>query len=93
VCLDHAETALSQELTLDSQCRDVVVDDQNRARTRRHTECHAKHRCIRRSQDFNEPMKLPRGMRTIVEVVPKLGVKPGIPALRIGGVATYDRPR
>jgi len=31
-------------------------------------------------------------MRTAVEVVPKLGVKPGMPALRIGGVATYDRP-
>ena len=31
-------------------------------------------------------------MRTAVEVVPKLGVKSGLPALRIGGVATYDRP-
>lgn len=31
-------------------------------------------------------------MRTAVEVVPKLGVKSGAPALRIGGVATYDRP-
>ena len=31
-------------------------------------------------------------MRTAVEVVPKLGVKTGTPALRIGGVATYDRP-
>jgi hypothetical protein len=31
-------------------------------------------------------------MRTAVEVVPKLGVKSGVPALRIGGVATYDRP-
>jgi hypothetical protein len=31
-------------------------------------------------------------MRTAVEVVPKLGIKPGLPALRIGGVATYDRP-
>lgn len=31
-------------------------------------------------------------MRTAVEVVPKLGLKPGLPALRIGGVATYDRP-
>jgi hypothetical protein len=31
-------------------------------------------------------------MRTAVEVVPKLGVKSGTPALRIGGVATYDRP-
>jgi hypothetical protein len=31
-------------------------------------------------------------MRTAVEVVPKLGVKSGTPALRIGSVATYDRP-
>jgi len=31
-------------------------------------------------------------MRTAVEVVPKLGVKSGTRALRIGGVATYDRP-
>ena len=31
-------------------------------------------------------------MRTAVEVVPKLGFKTGMPALRIGGVATYDRP-
>jgi hypothetical protein len=31
-------------------------------------------------------------MRTAVEVVPKLGLKSGMPALRIGGVATYDRP-
>jgi hypothetical protein len=31
-------------------------------------------------------------MRTAVEVVPKLGVKSAMPALRIGGVATYDRP-
>ncbi|MEK6207102.1 MAG: hypothetical protein AABM32_05620 [Chloroflexota bacterium] len=37
-------------------------------------------------------MKVPNGMRTAVEVVPKLGLKPGLPALRIGGVATYDRP-
>ena len=31
-------------------------------------------------------------MRTAVEVVPKLGVKSGAPALRVGTVATYDRP-
>jgi hypothetical protein len=31
-------------------------------------------------------------MRTAVEVVPKLGVKSGLPALRIGGVTTFDRP-
>ena len=31
-------------------------------------------------------------MRTALEVVPKLGVKSGAPALRIGGVATYDLP-
>ena len=37
-------------------------------------------------------MKVPRGMRTAVEVIPKLGVKSGTPALRVGTVATYDRP-
>ena len=31
-------------------------------------------------------------MRPAQEVVPKLGAKAGMPALRIGGVATYDRP-
>jgi hypothetical protein len=31
-------------------------------------------------------------MRTAIGVVPKLGLKSGMPALRIGGVATYDRP-
>jgi hypothetical protein len=31
-------------------------------------------------------------MRTAVEVVPKLAVKSGMRGLRIGGVATYDRP-
>jgi len=31
-------------------------------------------------------------MRAALEVVPKLGAKAGMPALRIGGVATYDRP-
>jgi hypothetical protein len=31
-------------------------------------------------------------MRSALEVVPRLGVKAGMPALRIGGVATYDRP-
>jgi hypothetical protein len=37
-------------------------------------------------------VKVPRGIRTAVEVVPKLGLKSGMLALRIGGVATYDRP-
>src|SRR5207237_7758984 len=32
------------------------------------------------------------GMRASVWVGPELGVKSGMPALRIGGVATYDRP-
>jgi hypothetical protein len=27
-----------------------------------------------------------------MEVVPKLGIKTGVPALRVGGVAIYDRP-
>ena len=31
-------------------------------------------------------------MRAALEVVPKLGAKAGMPALRIGGIATYDRP-
>jgi hypothetical protein len=34
----------------------------------------------------------PNGLRAAQEVVPKLGAKPGFPALRIGEVATYDRP-
>ena len=37
-------------------------------------------------------MPAPRGLRAIEEVVPKLGAKAGIPALRIGTVAKYDRP-
>ena len=37
-------------------------------------------------------VKTPHGMRTAIAVVPKLGVKPGAPALRVGTVATYDRP-
>lgn len=37
-------------------------------------------------------MPTPRGLRAIEEVVPKLGAKPGVPALRIGTVAKYDRP-
>jgi hypothetical protein len=34
----------------------------------------------------------PQGLRAADEVIPKLGVKPGISALRIGDVAIYDRP-
>jgi hypothetical protein len=34
----------------------------------------------------------PTGLRAAQEVVPKLGAKPGFPALRIGEVAKYDRP-
>lgn len=34
----------------------------------------------------------PKGLRSAEEVVPKLGIKPGLPALRIGDVAVYDRP-
>jgi hypothetical protein len=37
-------------------------------------------------------MPKPTGLRAAQEVVPKLGAKPGFPALRIGEVATYDRP-
>jgi len=32
----------------------------------------------------------PKKLRAAEEVVPKLGVKPGVPALRIGDVASYD---
>jgi hypothetical protein len=34
----------------------------------------------------------PRGLRRADEVVPKLGVRPGIRVLRLGDVAAYDRP-
>jgi hypothetical protein len=37
-------------------------------------------------------MPRPKGLRAGEEVVPKLGVKAGVPALRIGDVAAYDRP-
>jgi hypothetical protein len=37
-------------------------------------------------------MKAPGGMRPAVEVIPKLGARAGAPVLRVGGVATYDRP-
>src|SRR2546428_11413435 len=40
---------------------------------------------------LQRPVKAPHGMRTAVKVVHKLGVKSGTPALRIGGVAIYDR--
>jgi hypothetical protein len=34
----------------------------------------------------------PKGLRSADEVIPKLGIKPGLPALRIGDIAVYDRP-
>lgn len=37
-------------------------------------------------------MPRPRGLRPADEVVPKLGAAPGVPALRVGDVALYDRP-
>ena len=37
-------------------------------------------------------MARPKGLRSAEEVVPKLGLKPGLPALRVGDVASYDRP-
>lgn len=37
-------------------------------------------------------MTRPRGLRPADEVVPKLGVPSGQPAVRIGEVAAYDRP-
>ncbi|HEX9268421.1 MAG TPA: hypothetical protein VF998_01135 [Candidatus Limnocylindria bacterium] len=36
-------------------------------------------------------MVRPAGLRPAEEVVPKLATPPGIPALRVGDVATYDR--
>lgn len=37
-------------------------------------------------------MPRPNGLRAADEIVPKLGVPTGLPAVRIGDVATYDRP-
>ena len=36
--------------------------------------------------------KAPKGLRAAIEVVPRLGPKPGIPALRVAGPSAYDRP-
>ena len=36
--------------------------------------------------------KPPKGLRAAIEVVPRLGPKPGIPALRVAGPSAYDRP-
>jgi hypothetical protein len=33
----------------------------------------------------------PQGLRSAEEIVPRLGAKAGIPALRIGDIAAYDR--
>lgn len=37
-------------------------------------------------------MARPKGLRAAEEVIPKLGVQAGVPAVRIGDVAVYDRP-
>lgn len=37
-------------------------------------------------------MPRPKGLRAAGEVIPKLGIPDGLPALRIGEVAAYDRP-
>jgi hypothetical protein len=37
-------------------------------------------------------MVRPKGLRPAEEVIPRLGVKAGLPALRVGEVAAYDRP-
>jgi len=37
-------------------------------------------------------MPRPKGLRAAAEVIPKLGIAAGLPALRIGEIATYDRP-
>lgn len=39
-----------------------------------------------------EAVPRPKGLRPADEVVPKLGLPAGLPAVRIGDVATYDRP-
>ena len=38
------------------------------------------------------PVPRPKGLRAADEVVPRLGIPAGLPAVRIGDVATYDRP-
>lgn len=37
-------------------------------------------------------MPRPKGLRDAAEVIPKLGIPAGLPAVRIGEVAAYDRP-
>lgn len=37
-------------------------------------------------------MPRPLGLRAADEVVPRLGLRPGAPALRVGDVTAYDRP-
>lgn len=37
-------------------------------------------------------MARPKALRAAEEVVPRLGVRPGVPALRVGDVSTYDKP-
>ena len=45
-----------------------------------------------RSAVDTETVARPKGLRAADEVVPKLGLPPGLPAVRIGDVAAYDRP-
>jgi hypothetical protein len=37
-------------------------------------------------------MPRPKGLRDAAEVIPKLGIPTGLPAVRIGDIAAYDRP-
>ena len=37
-------------------------------------------------------MPRPKGLRAVDEIIPKLGIPSGLPAIRIGDIATYDRP-
>jgi hypothetical protein len=39
-----------------------------------------------------DPVPRPKGLRPADEVIPKLGLPAGQPAVRIGDVAAYDRP-
>ena len=57
-----------------------------------HGRSHGPHRAPRPAPTDTDAMSRPKGLRAADEVVPKLGVPAGLPAVRIGDVATYDRP-
>ncbi len=47
---------------------------------------------MRRARGDTADMPRPKGLRDAAEVVPKLGIPVGLPAVRIGEIAAYDRP-